>query len=162
MSIMLRGEEFEYLAFFSDESHNLPLTTALALFALKLMRIRPNGKDWKRMRTIQTHNHLLSERERIGAEGMKNEILQLLGQNEYVWTENKYPYDGLISPKSNLKHMILWRQPELGSVIGPDTMQQELDSEYATYVAFAFENGTGRKSIQIPHAHAILDLMSKK
>jgi hypothetical protein len=93
---------------------------------------------------------------------MKKEVLQLLGPNAYVWTENKYPYDGLISPKSNLKHMVLWRQPELGSVIGPDTMQQELDSEYSTYVAFAFENGTGRKSIQIPHAHAILDLMSKK
>lgn len=162
MSIMLRGQEFEYLAFFSDESHDFPLTMTLALFAFKLMRIRPNGKDWKRMRKIQTHNHLLNERKRIGTEGMKSEILQLLGQNDYVWTENKYPYDGLMPVRANLRHMILWRQPELGPVIGPDVMQQELNSEHSHYVAFAFENGNGRKSIQIPHAHAVLDLMSKK
>ena len=162
MGILLRGEEFEYLGFFSYDRPGIPVTFALAMFACNLMRIKPNGEDWVRMRSLENHQKLLNDRARLGREGMRDEVLREIGDRDFCWTQNKYPYKWC-NGSTNLLHKILWSNPhKSGTAIGPDIMELKIAEEFPGLAVFAFENGEGRKSMDIPHAHAIVDMLSAK
>ncbi len=160
MAILLRAEEFNYLGFYSYDRPGLPVTLALAMFAFNLVRIKPDGHDWVRLRRPQTHERLLADRQRLG-DKFEDELKELVTGKEFVLTQNKYPYDNAVPTGSNLLHMILWRNPTLGGVIGHEYMEDKLSELYAGYAIFFFENGRRRRSIRtVPHAQAVIDLNS--
>lgn len=127
-------------------------TPDLVLFVRALITI---GDDWMKLRTPETFEMLKERRRLSGADdGGEAEILDEMGDLVVKIIPNIGPYDGIFPRESNLVHSCIFsRETELTRA----QIVQEKRKVYGDDPTVVFVNTAKRKSVDLFHAHLIVD-----
>lgn len=148
--LLERTHGFEFMAFVGEP------TLPLSIFALALFSVKMSGNDWKRMRLPETQRALEEERDMLGdKEAVGRQLLQVIDGRSVAWIKNKYPYNGLFQLGHQFLQECLYKP---AGDLSLEEMILETQKRYRNKSVFIFKNGDQRKSVQIDHAHAVVEV----
>lgn len=127
-------------------------TPDLVLFVRALIAV---GDDWMLLRTTETYERLKERQSSYSVnDGGKAEILQLIGESRAKIIPNIGPYDGIFPPESNLLHACIFSRE---GILTREEIVGVLKEEIGEFPTVVFINTQKRKSIDLFHAHLIVD-----